>query len=405
MAKYHVFPLRRGQAADTALRQYDGFVPADREFAQKFQCRAEALLAEEVEGIFGQRHQRRGDQVGAGQLLDRKNVAGHREACGRVVGGTRHAAGERQRGIVRGRDVLVLVARDMGTIGDGCSCGPHACEVIGRDPVEFHAPDPFAGEFVGIGADLSRGLLTSVEIDQQTAAGGIFEHGRRKAYLVESFAVHEVDLQTLYAAVGDAVHERTQLEVIFRRVVQLLPMPPYEEPDALSGRVIRHFPKRRPFVRKVLPPFVERRIFISHFSGEVDNGTFAFDGHVTAVDAAPPAPERPPGAYPRRIAEKLRIGCWVEVGDDVRIDQPVEVFGYDQYSPRRRDGVAEVESLFFGKIGVQAAVFTGAQPHAAVFVKCGFGDHQMQSVRGFIEQRHGLYGPLRGYRAQFRCRG
>ena len=182
-------------------------------------------------------------------------------------------------------------------------------------------------------------------------------------------------------------------------------MPPYEEPDALSGRVIRHFPKRRPFVRKVLPPFVERRIFISHFSGEVDDGTFALDGHVTAVDAAPPAPERPPGAYPRRIAEKSGIGGRVEVGDDVRIDQPVEVFGYDQYAPRCRDGVAEVESLFFGKIGVQAAVFAGAQPHAAVFVKCGFGDHQMQSVRGFIEQRHGLYGPLRGYRAQFRCRG
>lgn len=103
-----------------------------------------------------------------------------------------------------------------------------------------------------------------------------------------------------------------------------------------------------------------RRIFISHFGDEVDDGLFSLDGHVTAVEAAPPTPKRPPGAYPRHVAEKFGVGRRTEVGDDVRIDQPVEVLGDDQHAPRRSDGVAEVESLLFGKIGVQTAVLAGA---------------------------------------------
>ena len=236
-----------------------------------------------------------------------------------------------------GRNVLVFVAGDVAVRIGGAAFVPHPLFVVGRDAVELDAPDALAGDFVGIGADLARRFLAAVGIDQQPAPRRIFEQVGVEVDLAYAFAVHEVHLDALYADRRDRVQKAAHLAVVVRRIVELLPMAPYEQPDAarlgVSGQLVQEFP----FVGTLFPPVVDGAVLDAQRCCGVDHPLFAFEGHEAAVDAAPPAPQRASGDDPRRVGEQFRVGSRVETGDDVGIYQCVEVAGDDRDAPRGDD--------------------------------------------------------------------
>lgn len=131
-----------------------------------------------------------------------------------------------------GRNVLVFVAGDVAVRIGGAAFVPHPLFIVGRDAVEFDATHALAGDFVGVGADFARRLLAAVEIDQQPAPRRVFEQVGVEVDLAYAFAVHEVHLDALYAYRRDRVQKAAHLAVVVRRIVEFLPMAPYEQPHA-----------------------------------------------------------------------------------------------------------------------------------------------------------------------------
>ena len=127
-----------------------------------------------------------------------------------------------------GRNVLVFVAGHIAVRIEGVTFVSHPFFVVGRDAVEFNAPHAFAGDLIGVGADFACRLLAAVEVDQQSASCRIFQQVGIEVDLAYALAVHEIHLDTLYADRCDRVQKAAHLAVVVRRVVEFLPVAPYE---------------------------------------------------------------------------------------------------------------------------------------------------------------------------------